>query len=199
MRNGKVLLMAVALALAGCGGGGGPVPQNTFYRIQVAPPPPAASPVLPGTLEVDRFMVEGLTSGRAMVYSDSARPQELNEYHYHLWTEQPASMLRDELVSFLRAANAAKQVVTPEVRVSPEYMVRGRVLRLERVIGGNPGALVELEISARRIRGDELLLLKTYRAQIRPASEEMGDVVTAFGKALTEVYGKFLADLAAKK
>lgn len=199
MKSGKVLLVAMVLALAGCGGGGGPIPQNNFYRVQVSPPSAATGPVLPGTLEVDRFSVEGLTGGRAMVYSDSARPQELNEYHYHLWTEPPASMLRDELVSFLRAANAAKQVVTPEVRVSPDYMARGRILRLERVVGKNPGALVELEMSARRIRGDDLLLLKTYRAQVAPGSEEMNDVVLAFGKALTDIYGRFAADLAGKK
>lgn len=196
----KLLLAAVALTLGACAGGGGPVPQSTFYRVQAAAPTaPAAVPVLPGILEVDRFHIEGLTAGRAMVYSDSAKPNELHEYHYHLWTEPPATMLRDELVSFLRKTNAARQVVTPEVRVSPDYMVRGRVLKLERVVGGDPGALVELEMSARKIRGDDLMVLKTYRVKASPSGKEVGDVVDAFGQALGEVYGKFVADLSAAK
>ncbi|MEO5337510.1 MAG: PqiC family protein [Magnetospirillum sp. WYHS-4] len=195
-----ILALGLSLAVAACGGGGGPVPQNTFYRLQVAAPAASgAAAILPGILEVDRFVVEGLTAGRAIVYSDSAKPQELHEYHYHLWTEPPATMLRDELVNFLRAGKAAAQVVTPEVRVSPDYMVRGRILRLERVVGGTPGALVELEMSARKIRGDELLLLKTYKAQVVPSGDAVGEVATAFGKALTDVYGRFLGDLAAAK
>jgi ABC-type uncharacterized transport system auxiliary subunit len=195
----RLLLAAVAVTLGACAGGGGPVPQSTFYRVQAsAPASPVATP-LPGILEVDRFHIEGLTAGRAMVHSDSAKPNELHEYHYHLWTEPPATMLRDELVNFLRKANAARQVVTPEVRVSPDYMARGRVLKLERVIGNDPGALVELEMSARKIRGDDLMVLKTYRVKVAPSGKEVGDVVDAFGQALGEVFGKFVADLSAAK
>ena len=51
----------------------------------------------------------------------------------------PPRMVQLQMAQYLRAAGAARQVVTPEVRVDAHYRVTGRILQLERVIGeGEP-------------------------------------------------------------
>ena len=75
---------------------------------------------------MDRFVADGLTAGRPIVYSESGRPREVLEYHYHFWTEPPTILLRDQLVVYLRAAKVADTVVTPEHRVEPDYEARGQ-------------------------------------------------------------------------
>ncbi len=140
-----------------------PVPQDNFYRLQVtAPGTSLAKTPLDGTLEVARLLADGLTAGRPIVYSEAARPLEANEYHYHFWTDSPTVLLRDELVSYLRRAGVAKNVVTPEMRLEPDFVLTGKIKRLEQVRGDPSKVVISLELALRDRRGDRLLLVKTY-------------------------------------
>ena len=136
-----------------------PCPKTIFYRLAVATSPqPLARPPLAGVLEVGRFVADGLTAGRPIVYSQSGQPHALSEYHYHFWVEAPTVLLRDQLVGQLRAAKVARAVVTPEMRVDPDYVLSGKIKRLERVVGAVPRAVVELELAVRRTDGEQSCL-----------------------------------------
>jgi ABC-type uncharacterized transport system auxiliary subunit len=189
-----VLLVAVLGACAQP-----PVPQDTFYRLEVGVPENALSaPRLQGTLEVERLSADGLTAGRPIVYSRSDRPRELKEYHYHFWTEPPPVMLRDQLVAYLRGANVASAVVTPELRVAVNYALTGKIKRLERVIGVSPGsakAVVELELGVRQTAGERLLFLDTYRVETEAAGDTVGAAVDAINEGLKRVFALFVADI----
>lgn len=194
MRKLTPLLMA-ALLVAGCASAP-EVPPDNFYRLQIqAPEQTAETPDLDGIVEVQRFAADGLTAGRPIVYSDSAKGHELHEYHYHFWTQPPTVMLRDGLVTYLRAANTAAQVVTPEMRVTPDYVITGRILRLERVVGDAPGAVVEVELALRKVDGDELMLLQTYRRRAENGTGSVGDTVAVINRALADIFGRFAADV----
>ncbi len=188
------MIFLVAPVLAACAQP--PLPQDHFYRLSVgAPDTPLAEPRFKGTLEVGRFVADGLTSGRAVVYSKADRPHELLEYHYHFWTEAPPTMLRDQLVDYLRAAKVTTMVVTPDMRVEPDYVLTGRIKRLEKINGSPPRAVVELELSLRRTANDELLFLGTYGVEARAGADTVAAAVAAFNDALTEIYAKFTADI----
>ena len=174
-----------------------PLPEDHFYRLQVATSPaPLANPPLSGVLEVERFVADGLTAGRPIVWSQSGQPHALSEYHYHFWVEAPTVLLRDQLIAQLRAAKAAKAVVTPEMRVDPDYVLSGKIKRLERVVGATPRAVVELELAVRRTAGDSLAFLQTYRVEEAVATDSVAAAVAAINKALGAIYAKFTADLA---
>ena len=155
-----------------------------------------AQPPLPGVLEVERFVADGLTAGRPIVYSQSGQPHALHEYHYHFWVEPPTVLLRDQLVAQLRAAKVAKAVVTPEMRVDPDYVLTGKITRLERVVGAAPRAVVELELAVRQTGGDRLAFLQTYRVEEAVAADSVAAAVAAINKALGAIYARFTADLA---
>ncbi len=193
-RSLHAMIFLVAPVLAACAQP--PLPQDHFYRLSVgAPGNPRAEPQFKGTLEVGRFAADGLTAGRPLVHSLSERPYELQEYHYHFWTEPPPTMLRDQLVDYLRAARVTTTVVTPEMRVEPDYVLAGRIKRLETITGSPTRAVVELELGLRRTADDELLFLGTYGVEAEARADTVAAAVAAVNDALTEIYAKFTADI----
>ena len=196
-RTVPLLLAAMALFLAACGSPPA-APEDHYYRLQLAPPQnPLAAAALQGTLEIKPFVGDGLEAGRPVVYSYSGKPNELREYHYHFWTQPPTIMLRDQLVTYLRAAKVAKTVVTPEMRVEPEYVLIGKIKRLERIVGTPSKAALELELGLRRTESGALLLLKTYGIEATAEGDSVGAAVAALNRALSEIYAKFVTDLSA--
>lgn len=193
------MLIAAALLAAGLAGcSQPPVPQDRFYRLQV--PPPAAAlpaPKLPGVLEVPRFAADGLLAARPIVFSEANAPAEVGAYYYHFWQEPPGVMLRDQLVSYLRAAGVAKTVVTPELRMEPDFTLSAKIKRLEQVRGPKPLGVVALEVAVRGRKDDRLLLLKTYTVD-KPATDDgVPATVTALTAALASVFQSVVSDLPA--
>jgi ABC-type uncharacterized transport system auxiliary subunit len=82
------------------------------------------------------------------------------------------------------------------VRTPVDYVVSGRIHRLERVLGSEPEAvLVEIELEVTRRAGNELLWSATYQAERPDPGERVGDAVVAFNEALGDVFARFFADL----
>ena len=144
---------------------------------------------------MERLAGDGLVADRPIIYSVAATPSQLQEYNYHLWTEAPTVMLRDQLVAYLRSAKAATKVLTPEMRAIPDYVLGGKIRRLEQVIGSPPRVVVELELAIRRSRDSRIVFLDTYRAEVNTTGDSIGAAVAAMSQALAQVYAKFVKDL----
>lgn len=191
-RISAIMLLGVLTACAAQA----PVPQDRYYRLQaVLASAPLTTPVLPGVLEIERFTADGLTAGRPIVYADSSDPNQLREYHYHFWTQAPTVMLRDELVTYLREAGVAKNVVTPEMRLEADHVISGRIRMLEQVIGAQKGTTMELEIALRNPRDGKLMFLKSYRHEVEQSAMGVAAAVDSLNEALNIIYADVLADL----
>lgn len=199
LRMKNVWLSALAMLsvgfVAACGSAP-PVPEDQFYRLRAkAPSTTFSKAILPGTLEIERFVADGLTAGRPIVYSEAGKPYQVREYHYHFWTQPPTVMLRDELVSYLRARKVSNAVVTPEMRVPPDYVLIGKIKRLEKIVGSPPKAVLELELGVRSATGGKLVLLDTYRIETQASGNGVDDAVESLNISLTDAYAEFVADL----
>lgn len=192
-------LVAVALVsgLAACAQP--ETPEDRYYRLQTTSQAPAQSPLLSGILQVDRFQVDGLVGRSQIVYVADGKAHELKTYHYHHWTEPPAVLLQDQLIDYLRRAKAANQVVSPEMRVSADYVLTGKVKRLEQITGASPKAVVELEVGVRSTRGGKLVLLVSERAEAPADSAAVGDGVAAMNTAVSIVFRRILDGLKTAK
>ena len=189
--------LAGAALLLACAGG--PAPRDHFYRIQTAAPAPLATPVFPGTVEVERFRADALTGGVRMVKRQAADSSELEPYAYHQWADPPTIQLQTQLVSFLREAQAAPLVVTPELRAHSDFAVLGRIVRLEHQTGGGaPRAVVELELAVSRESDRSLLLQKVYRDEQPAAGASVAQAVDAASAAVSASFARFLADAQAQ-
>ena len=183
-----------AMALAGCASG--PAPRDHYYRLETAAPARLAKPVIPGAVEIDRVRVEAISQGRRMLYRDAANPGEISQHAYHHWTNPPNVMLQEQLVTYLRVAGAANQVVTPAVHVATDYWVTGRLVRFERMLSGSGASVVvEIELVLTRRSDDELLLLETYREERTTSGPGVSEAVNAYGAATTSIFERFVADI----
>lgn len=191
------LMLVVGILIAGCASQP-PVPSDKFYRLQaVFASTPSPSVKFPGTFEVERFTADGLTAGRPIVYVKSDDPNQLQEYHYHFWTQPPTIMLRDELVTYLRQANIADSVVIPEMRLDPQYVMTGRIRKLEQVLGTPNRTRIEIEISVRQPNDGKLLFLKSYAHETEQTGPGVAAAVNGLNEALNIIYSDLLADLRA--
>ncbi|PHS74062.1 MAG: ABC transporter [Rhodospirillaceae bacterium] len=194
----KRLVKILAVGLLGLGAlsacGSAPVvPEDAFYRIT---PQAEASgnSVIDGIVEVGRFAASGSLGNRPLLltYRDS---NEVTEYNYHFWIESPPILLQSALVSYLRLANVAAQVVTPEMRVTPDYTITGRVLRFETVRGAQPAGVVGFELALRQERTDKILVLKEYTADVAASQDRVQDGAVALEQAVNQAFQNFVSDI----
>lgn len=194
----KIIFSGLALmsvfALAACAQP--ELPSDHYYRLQVVLPEKSkAKPVFKGTIEVERFLADGLTAGRPIVYSQAGSQHQLLEYHYHFWTEPPVVMLRDQLIDYLRAARVAGMVVSPEMRSRPDYRLTAKIKRLEKIVGPKPSVVVELQLGLQDEKSGAIRHLANYRVEVGAASPGVGDAVIAMNKALSKIYSQLVSNL----
>lgn len=193
----STLIATMMLILAGCATQA-PVPSDRYYRLQAVFASEAlSSPKFAGIFEIERFTADGLTAGRPIVYVEDGDPNQLREYNYHFWTQAPTIMLRDELVTYLRAAKVSKSVVIPEMRLDPTFVMTGRIRTLEQVLGSTNGTRLELEVAIRRISDGKLMFLKSYAQETAQASPGVASAVDALNKSLNVIFSDLLQDLRA--
>ncbi|MDH5187664.1 MAG: ABC-type transport auxiliary lipoprotein family protein [Rhodospirillaceae bacterium] len=175
------------------------VPQDNFYRLAPQPETSQQGGILQdATVEVARFVADGSVSNRPILYSSDANPNSVSEYHYHFWIEAPPTLIKDSLVSYLRAAGIANRVVTPEMRVSSDYSVLGRIKRLEIYTGKKYTGVASFEIGLRRNSDGELLVLNEYESKVEANNNSVGSVITAVEKATEDIFARFVHDISAK-
>jgi len=174
-----------------------PVPEEHYYRLQAEfASTPMSHKLFAGTIEVEPLVGEGLVNERFIVYSERDKPNQLKAYHYHLWNETPSIMLGSELISFLRASNVAGQIVTPALRVRADYVLNGRIKRLERIVGESNRTMIALELALRSATGGKLVFLNEYRHENDALGPDIASAVDALNTSLTIIYSDFLNDLA---
>lgn len=186
---------AAAGAIAACSSD--PPPPEVFYRLGApAPVQPLAGGPIRGIVDVSQVRTQGVVGGRSILYRSA--PDQVIAYHYHAWQEPPGVMMQRALLDALRAAQAFETVATPEMRLDRDYELMGDLHLLEHVLSGaSSSAVVEIEIAVRRIRGNQQVLSKTYRAEEPVAGTAVAAAVPAFTRAVDKVTAALLADLAA--
>ena len=214
MRRLGLLVLALA-GLAGCIGSAPPVPRDHYYRVLVAPPAQGGAPqsaaqsatgqsatgqsaagiMFPGVLSVAPLDAGGLLRERPLLYSATGRAHEVQQHDYYYWMDPPPKMLQAQLVDYLRASGLAEAVITPDLRVRPDYEITGRLRRFERLLGGGPTRVVaEVELALVETGRKQLLVVETYSAEVAAADDGVEASVLALAQALGRIFERFLAD-----
>jgi ABC-type uncharacterized transport system auxiliary subunit len=199
MRAFKALaLLPLVAMLAGCFGSAPAVPKEQYFRLIASAPAEQAGKRIKGGLEIVPFSGEGVMSERPLLFTaDNGRKLEQRNYAY--WTDAPPQMLRDQLVSYLRQAGVADNVVPSELRIETAYTVRGTIKRLEQLVGDKDGAVISLEFAVIEKSNDRLVLSKVYTSEKPISGEKIDDAAAALNDGLDEIFAAFAHDLAAAK
>lgn len=173
------------------------MPSDRFYRLNVSAPSKVyETPMLGGTVEVDRFQADGVLYDRAIVFVEHDNPNVMHQYQYQLWADPPPRMLQAATVEYLRDAHLADQVVTTGMRLEPSYTLAGDVKRLEHVIGNSSSIVVELEYSLRDYKRGDLVWVKTYKVAKPVRDTSVAAAAEAMGEAVDEILSNLTSDLA---
>ena len=181
------------LWLAGCGSS--PVPPDRHFRLIVPEARRPAAPLLEGSLLVKRFSGDGLLAQRALAWARSEAPQALSQYHYQFWSDPPTALLQRFTVDLLRADGFAGRVVMPEHGVTPDYVLVGRIRRLEQLVGEAPAVAVALELGLSRSADRRVLLLRSYERLVPLAGGDVDVAVNAMNAAVVELLRRFQSDV----
>jgi cholesterol transport system auxiliary component len=193
VRFGGGLAWAAAV-LAGCALG--EAPRDHFYRLEAEAPAALSEPALVGTLRVDRLRAEALLDERRIQYR-APGASEIGRYSYHYWADAPTLLLEASLVHCLREARLADAVVPAEVRVSPDYVLGGRLRSLERVADPlSPRVRLELDVYLVAVGDDRLLFQATYAEERGAENPGLDAASAAWNRALTRIVERLVADLA---
>ncbi len=131
MRRFKTFLAAILLSFGAVACGGGKIPPTRYYALEL-PAAPAPSPAGQGfSAAVMPFRAERMLNQDRIVYRPTR--QEVGYYEYHRWAEDPRSAVTSAVIERLRASGAFQSVALFDGRTRSDFVLRGRVERLEEV------------------------------------------------------------------
>src|SRR4029077_16639150 len=117
------------IALAGCGGA---VKYPNYYALHIPPPPdPPAQEGVRVSLAVREFRSPAYLHQGAIVYKPS--PKQIGFYNYHRWAADPREVVTNAVTDRLRASGKFTQVKPYDGRSDVDYVLSGRIERLEEV------------------------------------------------------------------
>lgn len=174
-----------------------PLPEDVYYRLQLAPPAQRFdAPRVAGVVVVDRPNAASVYTSRDLAYSDSPPYLHLSHYHYHHWVDPPPQLLQQELADYLRSANLAPSVTTEAGRAVPAWRISGIVRRFERQKSRSGWQVaVALELRAEPADRKQAPLLQQYEMVLAAPGDGIEDTVKAFSTATGSLFDRFLADL----
>jgi ABC-type uncharacterized transport system auxiliary subunit len=175
-----------------------PVPDDHYYRLNLSKDSSSPGVKLEGIVEVERFVADGLLDSRPILFSSSANSTEVQSYHYHFWSLPPSIMLQNALTAQLQRSNAAKSIVTPNLRIEPDFVLSGKIFRFEQIRGQNNEIIVSLELGLKNTKIDKLIHLNTYTAEVSSNDASVSSAVTAFSTGIDKIINTFMADLRGK-
>src|SRR5271165_2895722 len=144
----KCLMMAyitlTMLLMSGCAG---KVRYPNYYSLAMAPTKQPASNDAhqSATLAVRRFDTPAYLRQGRIVYRQT--PEEVGFYDYHRWASDPGVVVTTEVIDSLRSANLFSVVEPYAGQEHPDYLLSGRVERLDEV-DYEGGIQVEVKLSA---------------------------------------------------
>lgn len=150
--------------LSGCGG---KIPNTNYYLLHLPDPPARSAEPLPKTAVLMPFDASEMLTQDRIVYRPTR--EEVGFYEYHRWAEDPRTTVTNAFLNHLRRLNTFSQVVPFDARAKGDYIIRGRIERLEEV-DFEQGVTVHVRLSA------EVVEANTQEAVWQGTEEGAGEV-----------------------
>jgi uncharacterized lipoprotein YmbA len=190
-------LSAAALLIAGCGGN---VKYPRYYTLNI---PPALKPSpegthLPAGVAVRRFETPGYLRQGRIVYREA--PETVDFYEYHRWAAEPGPTVTSAMIDRLRSARLFKLVTPYDSQEKPDYVITGRLERLDEIDYGGK-VRVEAKISVALIdmrngitlwAGEEAATSNVETSTVNAVVDAMSDAIQLSIDGLVANMGKQL-------
>lgn len=137
-------ICTLMLLITGCVG---KVRYSTYYTLALAPAmkPDVSTPHWRAAVAVRRFETPMYLRQGRIVYRET--PDQIGFYEYHRWAADPGAAVTTAFIESLRSANTFSTVAPYDGQDRPEYLIAGRLERLDEIDYGD-GIRVEAKLSA---------------------------------------------------
>jgi ABC-type uncharacterized transport system auxiliary subunit len=181
------------LLMSGCAG---KVRYPTYYTLAVAPiqKPAANDAHQSATVAVRCFETAGYLRQGRIVYRRT--PEEIGFYDYHRWAADPGFVISTGLIDSLRSTNLFSVVEPYDGQEHPDYVVSGRLERLDEVDYGNH-VQVEVKLSAQlvNVRTGASVWAGAVAQTSKVSTRDMSSIVVAMNRAVQSGIDELVANM----
>jgi ABC-type uncharacterized transport system auxiliary subunit len=195
MRFGIILLM---IGLTGCLGGGAPSPHVRQYVLEYPPPGIGKAAATDAALKVERFTVDRLFAGPAMIYRPG--PFLRDAYHEQRWRVAPGDMVTDFLQRDLRHAGLFTAVLAARDAEETRFVLAGGLEEFGEVTDGESRkallavSVTLLDLSVREVPG-RVVFQKGYRCEAPFTRAGDAALAESMSRAMAQFSGQVIADI----
>lgn len=182
-----------ALLLTGCAG---KVRYPDYYMLAMAPSKQgvANDPGPFATVAVRRFETPAYLRQGRIVYRQS--PQEIGFYEYHRWASDPGQVVTMAVIHALRSIGMFTSVESYDGQDHPEYLLRGRLERLDEVDYNNR-VQVEVTLSAELVntRTGAVVFAGAVTKTANVGARDVSSVVAALSQTSQDSVSQLVTDM----
>ncbi len=189
----------IVLVMTGCAG---KVHYPDYYTLSIAPSedPPSNGNHKLSAVAIQRFETPAYLRQGRIVYRQT--PEQIGFYDYHRWASDPGQVVTGAMMDCVRSSGIFSFVEAYDGRENAEYLLSGRVERLDEVDYKN-GVQVEVKLSAQLVNRKTGAALwtgdttTTANVSQREVSSVVGAMDQATQKGVEQLVGDLKKQLAA--
>jgi ABC-type uncharacterized transport system auxiliary subunit len=143
-------VLSISVVLPGCAS---KVGRANYYTLKLpSPPDPPAAETARTILAIREFTAPAYLRRGAIVYKTS--PELVGFYAYHRWAIDPCEFITESIIDRLGATGAFSRVKRYDGQPDADYVVSGRLEKLEEIDYEGGGVKVEVAVSAQMTKLD---------------------------------------------
>jgi ABC-type uncharacterized transport system auxiliary subunit len=166
-----------------------------YYVLDTPATPTAAAPTqFPVTLVVARITTSHLYRDNRLVYGSG--PVQLGTYEYERWSESPADMIQDMVVSSLRATGQYRAVSRVGSVTRGDFIVRGHLDALDEIDKPSLAGRFSFRIELFDSKSGTVVWSRSYSHDEPVQGKRVSDVVEALDRNVQAGMQQLTAGLA---
>ncbi len=192
----KVLTSSACMALLLIAGCSGAVRYPKYYTLEI---PAALKPApngarLAGVVSVRRFETPAYLRQGRIVYREA--PEAVDFYEYHRWAAEPGPTVTAGVIDSIRSANLFSFVKPYDGQDKPEYLMTGRLERLDEIdYGGKVRVETRLSAELMDVRTGTTVWTGNAAAASDVETSNMTAVVAAMSRTLQLNIDQLVTDM----
>lgn len=170
-------------------------PDSHYYRLKEIDISSLSKQSLKIPISLESVKVTGLLNNRNLMYVELSHPQEVIQFHYHLWHESLPHLLSKHFTSYVKEARQHKKSNTLKDSVDNKLIARLHINNMEIQYLSNETLLyVNMNVVIMDKSGS-IILDKVYSSVRKYQSKEIYQLVTNYNEVLLDVYSEILKDI----
>jgi ABC-type uncharacterized transport system auxiliary subunit len=190
----KMTVCALTLLVSGCGR----VRYPNYYTLSIAPALKANVNSTPRqvTVAVLRFETPAYLRQGRIVYSKA--PGDIGFYEYHRWAVDPGQAVTTAVIESLRTENLFSLVAPYDGQARSDYLLTGRLEKLDEIDYGGGGVKAEAQLSAEltNLRTGAIVWTGDAAGTSKVEGHDVDSVVAEMNRALQGSIDRLLSSMA---